>query len=89
MLVADGVRFAVHAATQPTLCLFEGEVERRITMAREGALWLATVPGVGEGTRYGFRTEADPAKLLVDPYAAAIVAPFAWHPDLADITRSR
>lgn len=53
-------------------------------MARSGALWVATVPGVGEGTRYGFRTETDPAKLLVDPYATEIDAPFAWHPDLAE-----
>lgn len=86
-LVSDGVRFAVHAATQPTLCLFEGDIERRITMAREGALWVATARGAGEGTRYGFRTEADPSKLLVDPYATAIDAPFAWHPELAEFGR--
>ena len=43
--------------------------------------------------RYGLRADGpfdpaqghrfDPAKLLVDPYAAALDRPFAWHPDLA------
>ena len=53
-------------------------------MEREGALWVATVRGVGDGMRYAFRTEGDVAKLLVDPYATEIDAAFAWHPELAE-----
>ena len=51
-ILPDGVRFVVHAATAPTLCLFEGEGERRLPMARAGDLWSAFVPGLSAGARY-------------------------------------
>ena len=56
-------------------------------------VFAAEVSGVPIGARYGFRADGpfdparglwfDPAKLLVDPYAAAIDRAFAWNPRLA------
>ena len=53
-------------------------------MTLEGGLWAVFVPGVAATQRYGFRVHGDwdpstglranPAKLLVDPYARAITA---------------
>ena len=62
-----GTRFAVHAATPVTLCLFDGDVERRVPMTGRDGVWVAEVAGVGAGQRYGYRAAADPAKLLVEP----------------------
>ena len=66
------------------LCLFDDAGERRIAMDRDGDTW--TAPRPFPGTRYGFRAEGewaperglwfDPAKLLVDPRAVELDAPF-------------
>ena len=58
------------------------QVNRDMTLA--GGLWECFVPGVEASQRYGFRVHGDwdpstglranPAKLLVDPYARAITA---------------
>ncbi|MBK8457201.1 MAG: glycogen debranching protein GlgX [Phyllobacteriaceae bacterium] len=91
----DGVRFAVWSrqATAMWLCLFDGEAETRVDMARDGDVWQVFVPGLAAGARYGFRADGpwspreglkfDPGKLLVDPSALALDRPFAWHADLA------
>lgn len=72
-------RFAVHAATPATLCLFDAAgTERQVAMAERGGLWTAEVAGAGIGQLYGYRTAADPAKLLVDPYATALDRPFRY-----------
>ncbi|MEG8040793.1 glycogen debranching enzyme [Sphingomonas sp. LR60] len=85
-LVAGGVDFSVRAprAGAVWLCLFDGEAERRVAMARSGDAWHAHVAGVGEGARYGFRTDADSAKLLVDPYAVTLDWRFAYDPHLRE-----
>jgi glycogen operon protein len=69
------------------LCLFDAAGgERRVTMTRgQGHVWVATVPGVGEGRRYGYRVDGpyapgrgqrfNPAKLLLDPYARRVEGP--------------
>jgi glycogen operon protein len=75
------------------LCLFEGEAETRLAMQREGDDWVIET-GALPGTRYGYRAHGewaperglwfDPAKLLVDPRAAALDRPFAYDPRLAE-----
>jgi glycogen operon protein len=72
------------------LCLFDGALETRIAMARDGEDWTAPAPP--PGTRYGLRAEGewaperglwfDPAKLLVDPRAVELDQPFIQHPNL-------
>ncbi|MGQ0744582.1 MAG: glycogen debranching protein GlgX [Acidimicrobiales bacterium] len=52
--------------------------------------WHAYLPGVGPGQRYGYRVEgewnpgqglwANPAKLLLDPYARAVEGEVRWNP---------
>ncbi len=82
------------SAERVWLCLFDGMRETRLPLARDAAaIWSATVPGAGPGTRYGFRADGpfaperghrfDPSKLLVDPHALALDRPFAWNPRLA------
>ncbi|MFN0029446.1 MAG: glycogen debranching protein GlgX [Acidimicrobiales bacterium] len=86
--------FAVHSepAERVELCLFNPAStaavthERRIDLRRDGHTWWAVVPDVGPGTRYGFRVSGpaplDPAKLLVDPYATALVGELVWSDEL-------
>ncbi|WP_343228332.1 glycogen debranching enzyme [Sphingomonas yunnanensis] len=87
---AGGVTFTVRApaAAALWLCLFDGEEEHRIAMARDGEGWRVHVAGIGEGTRYGLRAEGEPpfdlAKLLVDPHAIELDRPFAYDPRLAE-----
>ncbi|MEH3103162.1 MAG: glycogen debranching enzyme [Sphingomonas phyllosphaerae] len=85
-LVAGGVDFTVRAprAEAVWLCLFDGDAERRVAMARSGDTWHARVTGAGEGTRYGFRTDADSAKLLVDPHAVTLDRRFVYDPHLRE-----
>ncbi|GGB96433.1 glycogen operon protein GlgX homolog [Novosphingobium endophyticum] len=84
-VVGEGLtRFAVRSprAGRVWLCLFEGEVETRHEMVREGEVWSIALPGNLAGARYGYRAEGrwappegcwfDPAKLLVDPYAVEL-----------------
>ncbi|EZP48851.1 glycogen debranching protein [Sphingomonas sp. RIT328] len=79
----SGVSFAVRAATPVWLCLWDGASERRVAMRDAGeGVWTATVAGIGLGQPYGYRAEADMAKLLVDPYATALDRPFAYDPRL-------
>ena len=91
----DATAFTVRApdAAAVTLCLFDGDVEQPVPMAREGDRWTVTVPGVGAGQRYGYRAAGvhdpdagrwfDPAKLLVDPYAVELDRRFAYDPGLS------
>lgn len=77
-----GTRFGVRSASAVTLCLCDAAGERHVAMTRVGAIWSVDVPGVGAGQRYGYRAAADPAKLLVDPYAVALDRPFTYDPRL-------
>ena len=87
--MAAGTNFAIFSkhATRVDLCLFGEEVGapeiRRIRIERHtGPIWHCFLPGIGPGTRYGYRIDGpyrpdeghrfNPAKLLIDPYARAI-----------------
>ncbi len=107
-----GVNFAVFSAnaTGIDICLYDETGERevaRIALAeRSGDVWHGHIAGVTEGARYGLRAHGpftpaaghrfNPAKLLLDPYAAAIDRPLRLHPSMfgyqrgapdADLTR--
>jgi isoamylase len=87
-----GTNFAVSSsiATGITLCLFDAEgAERQFPMQEQDAgVWHGFAPGVGSGQRYGYRVagpydpghglRCNPSKLLVDPYARAIVGEVDW-----------
>ena len=98
----SGTNFSIfsEAADAVELCLFDpgdpggttGDTEeQRIPLTEvDGFCWHAYVPGVGPGTRYGFRVHGawdpatgrrcNPAKLLLDPYAKAIDGEVDWDP---------
>jgi len=96
VLTSDGATFSVWSpdADALWLCLFDGDLEQRISMRREGDIWRKSVPGVQAGQRYGFRAEGtwehdeglcfDPTKLLLDPWATAIDRPFSYHSGLGE-----
>jgi isoamylase len=77
------------------LCLFDGnDAEQRVQLREHTAFnWHCYLPGIGPGTRYGFRVHGpydperghrfNPAKLLIDPYAKAIEGGVQW--DLASV----
>ncbi len=81
--------FSEHAE-RVELCLFdEHDAETRIAVEHETAHnWHVYLPDVGPGQRYGFRVHGpydpesghrfNPAKLLLDPYAKAIVGDVRW-----------
>ena len=100
---ADGVNFAVYSAhaTAVEVCLFDaaGEtaVARLALPERSGDVWHGHVAGIGVGARYGLRAHGpfapdaghrfNPAKLLLDPYAAAIDRPLRLHPSMFGYVR--
>ncbi|HSJ07133.1 MAG TPA: glycogen debranching protein GlgX [Longimicrobiales bacterium] len=89
-----GVNFALFSehATQVELCLFDAsgteEVERVRLRERSGFVRHACLPGVGPGQVYGYRVTGpyepenghrfNPSKLLLDPYARAVVGTVDW-----------
>lgn len=87
-----GIRFRVRSpeADLVELCLFDGDIEQRVAMQRDGEDWVADVPDIGPGQRYGYRAHGewdpdagrwfDANKLLVDPYAVELDGPFAHNP---------
>jgi glycogen operon protein len=91
---ADGVDFAVYSsiAESVDLCLFDerGRETRQPLEQDEGYVWRGRVPGIGHGSRYGFRVHGpwdpsaglrcNPQKLLLDPYARAVSGTVDWHP---------
>ncbi len=97
-VVAGGLRARVRSdgAERVWLCLFDGpgsgEVERLALERRPGGVWEGTIEGLGAGQVYGLRADGpyaparghrfDPAKLLVDPYARAVVGNVSWDPAL-------
>ncbi|MDQ2825512.1 MAG: glycogen debranching protein GlgX [Actinomycetota bacterium] len=78
------------SAERVELCLFDDHgVEERVTLSEfSAACWHGYVPGVGPGTRYGYRVHGpfapehgqrfNSAKLLLDPYARAITGDVIW-----------
>jgi isoamylase len=95
-LEGDGARFGVvsSVADAVELCLFDdgGGETRHALESGDGDVWHGHVAGAGHGTRYGFRVHGpwdpaagqrcNPAKLLLDPYARAIVGGVQWDPAL-------
>lgn len=87
-----GVRFRVRSpeADLVELCLFDGDIESRHAMTREGEDWVIDMPGIGPGQSYGYRAHGewnpeagrwfDATKLLVDPYAVELDRSFAHNP---------
>jgi glycogen operon protein len=76
------------------VCLFgpEGDEIRIELPERSGSVWHGYLPDLDAGTPYGFRVHGpwDPAaghrcnanKLLLDPYARAVVGDVTWGPDV-------
>src|SRR3954465_9583653 len=89
-----GVNFAVFSAhaTKVELCLFdergEREVERITLPEYTDEVWHGYLPDARPGTVYGFRVHGpyepfsghrfNPNKLLLDPYAKALVGHMRW-----------
>jgi isoamylase len=87
----EGTNFSLFSenAERVELCLYDDGHERRIDVRERTAFnWHCYLPGVGPGTRYGFRVHGpyepergqrfNPAKLLIDPYAKAIEGPIDY-----------
>lgn len=98
--VIHGVNVAVHApnAEAIAVCLFDetGEQELEVIRlpGRTGPVHHGFIADVGIGARYGLRAfgpyqperghRFNPAKLLVDPFAARLDRPFELRPELFD-----
>jgi len=90
----EGVNFAIYSrhSEKVELCLFdEGgkrEVQRLVLRERTDFVWHGYVPGLKAGALYGYRVHGpyqpeaghrfNPHKLLLDPYAKAIVGEIKW-----------
>jgi glycogen operon protein len=83
------------------MCLFDGagrETRLPLTDATFG-IWHGYLPDVHPGQLYGLRVDGpydpargqlhNPTKLLVDPYAKAIIGDFSDHPAVYAATRVR
>ena len=91
-----GTNFALWAggAEAVELCLFDERRPRdpRPLTELTHEIWHGFLPGVGPGTRYGYRVHGrwdpwtgarwNPAKLLLDPYARAVDGDFALPPEV-------
>jgi isoamylase len=91
-----GVNFAVAStvAEGVTLCLFdENGAETQFDLPEYTAgVWHGFVPGVQHGQAYGYRVKGpfdpgrglrcNPATLLLDPYARAVLGNVTWNPAL-------
>ncbi|HEX2166745.1 MAG TPA: glycogen debranching protein GlgX [Longimicrobiales bacterium] len=88
-----GVNFAVYSeeAREVELCLFDeagAECERIRLREVTGFIRHGCVPGLHPGQRYGYRIQGpyeperglrfNPSKLLLDPYARAVVGSLDW-----------
>ena len=93
----EGTNFSLFSenAEWVELCVFDDcDAETRIPLREHSAYnWHCYLPGVGPGTRYGYRVHGpyapeqghrfNPAKLLIDPYAKAIEGGVEW--ELANV----
>jgi len=97
-VTADGVRFAVWSggAKKIWVCLFDDQDREthRVPLERgRDGVFVAHVPGLKAGQRYGYRADGDyepgkglwfdPDKLLVDPYAVEIDRQYRYDQRLA------
>jgi len=93
-LDANGASFALFSSVAEAveLCSFDdsGEETRWQVGQGDGFLWQGYLPGAKPGQRYGYRvhgpwepqsgSRCNPAKLLLDPYARAVVGEVRWDP---------
>jgi isoamylase len=93
-----GVNFAVFSsqATRVELCLFDDSGEHQVGCVDlpeyTDEIWHGFLPEARPGTLYGYRAHGpyqpdaghrfNPHKLLVDPYAKAIVGRLQWRPEI-------
>ncbi|TPI10413.1 glycogen debranching protein GlgX [Mesorhizobium sp. B4-1-1] len=98
-ITPEGIRFAVWSSSARRLwvSIFDDTGAReldRLELNPEGeGVHALLVPGLGEGTHYGFRADGDyaperglwfdPNKLLTDPYAVELDRPYQYHWRLA------
>ncbi len=98
----DGVNFSLFSAhaSKVEVCIFDesGKEElSRFTLPEfTDEVWHGFVPGLGPGTRYGYRVHGpyDPAaghrfnphKLLLDPYARAHAGELVWRDEIFGYT---
>jgi isoamylase len=93
-----GVNFALFSAhaTKVELCLFDDAGERELERVElpefTDEVWHGYLPDARPGTVYGYRVHGphapeaghrfNPNKLLLDPYARAIVGDLSWGPEV-------
>src|SRR6476659_10887538 len=91
-----GVNFALFSAhaTKVELCLFDEQGEREIERIElpefTDEVWHGFLPDARPGTIYGYRVHGpyepkgghrfNPNKLLLDPYAKAVLGDVKWNP---------
>ncbi|WP_460405211.1 glycogen debranching protein GlgX, partial [Actinophytocola sediminis] len=87
-----GTNFALYSevAERVELCLFDAAGAETVLRLPEvdGFVWHGYLPNVGPGQEYGYRVHgrydpraglrANPAKLLLDPYAKAVTGNLVW-----------
>ena len=91
-----GVKVTIYSLNASSIhfCLFDKSGEHRFKLERDAhGMHTGFIAGAKPGDEYGFRAEGvydlgvghmfDSSKLLVDPLARAVSAPFKWHPDFA------
>ncbi len=100
--VDGGVNFALFSAhaTKVEVCIYDDagqhETARFALPEYTDEVWHGLVPGLGPGTRYGYRVHGpyeplnghrfNPNKLLLDPYAKAYVGTLTWAPEIFGYT---
>ena len=93
-----GVNFALFSAhaTKVELCLFDDRGETEIGRVElpeyTDEVWHGFLPDARPGTVYGYRVHGpyepdaghrfNPNKLLLDPYAKAVVGQLQWRPEI-------
>jgi glycogen operon protein len=93
-----GVNFALFSAhaSKVELCIFDERGEREIGRVElpeyTDEVWHGFLPDARPGTSYGYRVHGhyepeaghrfNPSKLLLDPYAKAIVGPLEWRAEI-------
>ncbi len=91
-----GTNFAIASGVAEgiKLCLFDGAgIETQLPLEEvDAGVWHGFVPGVAPGQAYGFRTtgpynpsagvRCNPAKLLTDPYALALMGKVRYGPEV-------
>jgi glycogen debranching enzyme GlgX len=90
-ILDNGVNFAIFSehAQRIEICVFRNDVETRHDLhGPHGGIFHAFMHGVGAGLIYGYRAYGpycppeghrfNPSKLLLDPYAQAIVGKHQW-----------